>query len=275
MTQSSAGTLAGDRVRVHPGLQSPPPIGASVTSKVVRVLQAFDRGQPLLSMSELARRAGLPKTTTHRIVSELVQGGLLERSESGIQLSVKLFELGHLAADLRALRHAALPVLEDLHRALGTTVHLAMLDGSDAFYVEIRGTSAEMRLPTQVGGRMPTYCTAIGKAMLAHAPRETVAAVLRGKMPRRTPFTISQPGALLRQLDRIRSSGFAVDQQEAQLGLVCVSSVVSPPDGTSGAAISASGNVRRLDIARAVPVVRDAATKIATRWREHLDSPTW
>ncbi len=214
-------------------------------------------------ISELARRSGLAKTTVFRLVHELAAAGLVEVTSGGVRLGMRLFELGSSVPRQRSLREAALPYMRDLHEATSETVHLAVLDGAEVVYVAIRPGRHGPRLPSRVGGRMPAHATGVGKAILAFSPPEVAAALIDAGLERRTPRTIADPGALRRELTRIRGSGVSFDREESGPGIVCAASPVFGAGGTVVAALSLTGWSSRLDLARVAPAVRTAALALS------------
>ena len=166
--------------------------GRSVISKVVSLLDAFTADQPELSLGDLARITGLPVSTTYRLASELVSWGGLERAESGTgyRIGMRLWELGALAPRAETLRELAQPFMQDLYAATGENVHLAVLDGLAALYVDT--VSGRTAVPTRSrrGGRLPLHATGVGKILLA--PRAASRCSTRSARPgcagtRRTP----------------------------------------------------------------------------------------
>ncbi|WP_344989837.1 IclR family transcriptional regulator, partial [Tsukamurella soli] len=139
--------------------------GPSVVRRVSALLAAFRPDEVAVGVNELARRTGIPKASVSRLVAELVEEGLLERSGGRVGLGLRLFELGERASRRRSMREVALPFLADLRAATGQTVHLAVLDGAEVVYVEIlRGRDGPW-LPSGVGGRLPAHATGVGKAL--------------------------------------------------------------------------------------------------------------
>jgi len=140
----------------------------SSLSRGISLLEMFSVSRPELSISEMARRSGMPKSTTHRLVSDLLSAGILERGEHGIRLGLRLFELGHLVPTQRTLREIALPYAHSLNEVTGLTCNVAVRDGVDIMYVE-KITMRNLRVPhSRAGGRLPLHCTALGKAILAY-----------------------------------------------------------------------------------------------------------
>ena len=149
--------------------------GRSVISKVVALLDTFTPASPELSLNELAALTGLPVSTTYRLASELVAWGGLERVEGGgYRIGLRLWEIGSLAPRGETLREVALPYMNDLYEATHENVHLAVLDGTEALYVEKLSGRRAMPVRTRRGGRLPLHATAVGKVLLAYAAGEPV-----------------------------------------------------------------------------------------------------
>ncbi|WP_300015229.1 IclR family transcriptional regulator [Pseudonocardia sp.] len=235
----------------------------SKLGRALRLLRAFEPGDTELSLAELVRRTSLPKATAHRLLGELAEWELVERSGTGHRLGVRLFELGALVPLQHRLRAAAEPYLTDLFESTRATVHLAVLDGSDVVYVHKLGSRHCPVVQSRLGGRMPAYCTGVGKALLAHAPPATVQQVLSDELVRRTPRTVVAPGLVLRELRAARGRGFAVEHEESTRGIGCVAAPVLGTDRQAMAAVSVTGWAHRLDVDRLAPAVRAAALGIA------------
>jgi DNA-binding IclR family transcriptional regulator len=196
----------------------------SGTARALAVLGAFDHTHRALTLSDIARRADLPLATAHRIISELDAGRLLVRRPDGAyEIGARGWHLGLLAPQT-ALREAALPHLQDLVTTTGHTVHMAVLDGPGALVLERLAGSRTLPTRHTPGTRLPLHCTAVGKALLSHAPAGLREATLAG-LTRHTAYTVTDRRLLERQLDQIRRTGVARSAQEHRLG---VSSVAMP-----------------------------------------------
>ncbi|MEV6925185.1 IclR family transcriptional regulator [Dactylosporangium sp. NPDC051485] len=240
----------------------------SVLDRSLVMLTAFRQDELVLSSAELCRRTGLPKSTAHRIIGELVSRGMLDRGPDGVRLGMRLFELGQLALNQRGIRTVAAPFLAELGDATGQVVHLGVLSGAEVMYIDKIDTGRGMAFPSRVGGRMPAYCTGLGKALLAYAPTEVVMSVLCSDLPRRTPRTMVAPGHLIRELERIRQTGIAAEHEESFTGIVCVAAPVFDASGSAVAAVSVAGHVHRVRADRLVPLVRNAAHGISRALRD-------
>jgi IclR family acetate operon transcriptional repressor len=239
----------------------------SVLNRAVALLEAFRPDDEAVSISELARRAHLPKTTAHRLLQQLAHHGFVEHQDEGYRLGMRLFELGQRSPRSRDLRQAALPFLGDLRDATHETVHFAVLDGAEVLYLEKLAGHHGPPLASRVGGRLPAHCTGVGKALLAFSAPGVVSALVQTSLARLTPRSIVMPGLLARELNKIRREGVAFEHEESTPGVVCAACPVMGPDGTAVAAISISGWANRLDPAKFAPAVRTAALAVS----RHLD----
>ena len=235
----------------------------SVVGRVFALLAAFRQGDRTLSLAELSRRTGISKPTAHRILRQMAEWDVVEVSADGVRVGMGLFELGLRASRPAGLREAAAPFLADLYEATGETVHLAVAEGGDVVYVDKLEARHGPPVASRVGGRMPVYCTGVGKALLAHAPPERLAALLRDGLGRRTPRTVVAPGLLARELARVRATGVAVEHEESSVGIACVASPILDEQNTAVAAVSITGRADRIDTARFAPAVRTAALGIS------------
>ncbi|MGY1820999.1 IclR family transcriptional regulator [Geodermatophilus sp. SYSU D00079] len=236
-------------------------------SKALQLLDAFRLAGPSLGVSELARRAGVPKSTAFRLLAYLEQGGYVERTGTDYRLGWRLFELGNRVHHCRprGLRDLALPYLSELYVSTGNVVHLGVLEGVDVVYLEkIHGLRA-VQTPTSVGSRMPAACVGLGKAVLAYRDPDTVRRVVSAGLERRTPYSIAEPGRFLHELGRVRTTGIAFDREEAALGLTCVAAPILV-DGRAVAAISVSGSTTRFNPSVNAAHVRRAAARIAAEY---------
>ncbi|GAA5146360.1 IclR family transcriptional regulator [Pseudonocardia eucalypti] len=239
----------------------------SVLGRAFTLLTAFRPGDAELTLAELHRRTGIAKPTALRLLTELAEWDVVERTASGFWLGMRLFELGQLAPRQRGLAEAAAPMLADLFEATHETVHLAVLDGTEVVYVQKYGAASGPRIPSRIGGRMPAYCTGVGKAMLAFLPPEQLRAVFAAGLPRRTPRTVIAPGLLERELANVRERGVAEEHEESAVGIACVAAPVLTADGRPLAAISITGWANRLDTNRLAAAVRTAAIGLARTLR--------
>jgi DNA-binding IclR family transcriptional regulator len=233
--------------------------GRSLVGRIAAVMDSFDQQDPVLSLVELSRRSGLPKSTAHRLAEQLRAMGWLERDQRGYRVGMRMFELGGLATEQSALRDPALPHLHALAGQTGLAVQLGVLAGDEVVYLE-RVIIGSYRLPTRQGGRMPAYCTGLGKAMLAYDDSASEQ-VLAAELPVRASGTLSTPGHLRDDLQRIRATGVAFDRQEAYDGLGCVAAPIRN-SGRAIGAVSVTGPIDRIDWTALSTLVQNTATSI-------------
>ncbi|MGW6136754.1 IclR family transcriptional regulator [Streptomyces sp. NPDC055140] len=238
----------------------------SLLEKAAKVLGAFDGAQPRLSLTEVIRRSGIPRSSAHRILDQLVRLGWLDREGRDYRMGMGMLELGALAAHHNRLRRTALPRLHALHESTGHLVHLYVLDGADMVCLERIGGLHDTSVPSRVGGRMPAYCTAAGKAVLAFSDPATVEGVLAHGLRPRTPRTLTHPTALRAALAAARDRGVAFDHEESHRDVVCVAAPLRGA-GRAVAAISLSGKglTAQRDLERLAPAVLACARTV---WRD-------
>jgi DNA-binding IclR family transcriptional regulator len=250
----------------------PGPSGAAprgVAQRVVAVLFAFGRNDTSLTLSEIARRTGLPTSTVLRILKELVAARVLERTEDNrYAVGLRLFEVGMRAPMQRVLRELAVPVMEDLYEVTHENVHLGVLDATTVLVIQQVTGRRSVQTPARSGGRLPAYATANGKALLAFAPGDVVEAVIEAGLRPQTRYTVRSADRLLAQLADVRTAGYAVCREENSLGTVSVGAPVLDEQGRSIAALSVVFRSTREDVDSFGPAMRTAAMTLGRLWRE-------
>lgn len=211
----------------------------TAAGRALAVLDAFGPRHRCLTLSEIARRAGLTLPTAHRLARELVEWGALERDDEGrYAVGLRLLELSALAPRGLELREAAFPHLEDLHQVTRGSVHLGVRDGREVVYVEAIRARVRNPVTSRVGDRRPMHATGTGLVLLAHAEPEFQQAVLRSPLERFTPMTVTDPAELRRTLARIRRTGVAVASGQITVPDLAVAVPVLDPAGSVTAAVS-------------------------------------
>jgi DNA-binding IclR family transcriptional regulator len=235
--------------------------GASVASRTLALLGAFDADHRSLTLTRLAERAGLPVPTAHRLVSELVAWGALVRRPSGeYVVGRRLWDLGQLAPGPTVLREVASPFLHDIYGATLATVHLAVRDGAQVLYLSRLSGHRSVPVMSTVGSRLPMHSTGVGKVLLAHAPVDVQRAVL-GNLTRLTPYTITRPARLEQELRRVHEDGFAQTSEEMSLGACSVAVPVRRGDDVVAAVGIVVASLRR-DRGRLLAALQVAAQGI-------------
>ena len=249
-------------------LPLPPDDTVKSLTKIVRILDAFSPRDRVLSLGEICRRLGYPKSTTHRLLASLRRAGLLDQDAEGepYRLGLKLFELGSIVLANMDLHREARPFVETLARLSGQAVHLAAFDGRNAVVIQRAEAQPDNALPASFIETAPVHCTGVGKAILAFQPEPVIARILAAGLPRHTDATLTDPAALRAALAGIRAAGHAQDDGEHQPGLRCLAAPIRDRAGRVIAAISASGPAWRLpstDSAALARIVMHAADGIS------------
>jgi DNA-binding IclR family transcriptional regulator len=235
----------------------------SALDRAAAILGAFDAAHRELTLAALVTRCGLPRSTTHRTATTMIRLGWLEKPADRYRIGNRLFEIASLAPIRLELREAALPFLQDLHQATRITVQLGVLDGASVLVVEKITGHRPMPMLDQVGGTIPAYCSALGRAMLAYSEPEVIEAALAGPLAARTDRTLTSRTAIVRELTAVPERGWAVDREEGNIGVSCVAAPVFGPLGGVAAALSVTGPSQLVRADRIGPAVRLAAAAVS------------
>lgn len=237
--------------------------GASSLARGLSLLELFSPDDTEVSISELARRGGMPKSTTHRLVADLIKFGALERGRAGVRLGVRLFELGHLVPDHRRLRELAMPYARTLAEVSGLTANIAVREGLEVMYLE-KIAHRDLSVPhSRVGGRLPMHATGLGKAILAYSPPAVVEAVLAQPLEKVSAATITDPDAFRRELERVRLARVAFDLEESRPGLFCVAAPIFARHDRVVGALSVTGATSRSEARSWAHLVFESAATLS------------
>ena len=238
--------------------------GRSVLGRALAVLDTFSNERSEQTLGAICATTGLPSATAHRLVTELVGWGALERVGRGrYRIGLRLWQLGSLAPGPRTLRDIALPFLHDLLEVTHEVAHLVVRDGEKALYLERLMARPEVQVRSRVARRLPLHAPGPGKVLLAYAPDDVVERVLAGPLTRLARNTITDRDALRDALAGIRESGYCISREEMTDGASSVAAPVRGPNGDVVAAISVVVPADRRDLPALVPAVRVAAAGIS------------
>jgi IclR family acetate operon transcriptional repressor len=240
--------------------------------RTLDVLEALAANGGRLPVAEVAVATGLPMATAHRLLRTLVERGYLRQlPDRSYALGIRLVPLGTAANVLVGSNVDA--VLRELVSELGETANLAVLSGHRAEYVAQAPSHHAMRMFTEIGRRVDLHATGVGKALLARLGADEVSDIVRHHgLPRHTDHTIVTEIGLRAELDRVRDQGFAIDDEEQEIGVRCVAVAVDA-DTLGRMAVSISGPTARMTdvvVTRAIPLLRAAAARVA----EDIAHPT-
>jgi len=230
------------------------------------ILSAFRPDRPVLGISELARELGLTRSTTHRYVATLASLRYLEQ-----EASTRRYRLGPRVLDLREI---AAPYLRQLTDATGLTSNLGIRDDADVLLIDRvlgrLGRYHHLEFSLRVGSRLPFYCSATGKALLAYMPRPDRDRLLdRMELAQRGPRTLTDKKSLLRELEKVRRTSIATNDEELDSALRSIAAPICSRSGQAVAAVVVAipwspAGMNDL-VSRFGPAVRAAADKIAAQ----------
>lgn len=250
------------------------PSGESVAQRIARILETFDADRSVQTASEIARRAGLPGSTAHRLTLELVATGLLDRDEDGrLRLGMHLWEVAQRGSRALRLRQAALPFMERVQARVREHTQLAVLERGEALFLERLSHPAAVSNITRIAGRLPLHASSSGLVLLAFADERERERVLAEPLPAVSRESVTDPVELRALLDRIRregvviargfvesvSTGVAVPIRQRD-SVIAALSVILPRDAPT---VGAVDELRRA--AAGISRVLDAPTDIVSR----------
>ena len=223
--------------------------GTKSLRKMSLVLDCFTRSKPVLTVNDISEATRLPKTTVHRIVTSLREVGMLDQDgrRQGYRLGLKMFHYGSsVLASLDVARRAH-PHIAKLQRVTGEVIHFHIFDGSQMVCVEREEMGASRLTTLTTIEAAPTYCTSVGKAFLAFQDEALVRRIAEEEhLKPFTPRTITNVDDLLSELAQTRERGFAIDDEENEIGLRCVGAPVRDAMGRVFSSVSISGPAERM-----------------------------
>ena len=217
--------------------------------RAIAVLDCFSQKEPELSVTEIARKLGMQKSTIFNILSTFQESGILVKNATNSKylLGYKLLHLSYIINSGISIREDFLPFLKEIANATGEVCYFGLLDGLEVLYIDAVYPLTQLQARNILGERAPLYCTGLGKAMLANLSNDQINTVLSSPMPPFTKCTITDPVILQKELDEIRQNGFAVDNMEHEFGISCVAVPVIGLNGKVLGAVSVSGPSPRFD----------------------------
>ena len=218
-----------------------------VIERLARLLDAIALHNNDASLKVLAAETGLHPSTAFRILASLSEQGFVERTDKGnYQLGVKLMQLGSLVSSSVDIRKIALPIMEKLRDALGETVNLTVREDDEVVYIERSVAKRMMKVEQVIGSRAPLHVTAVGKLMLGEEGEAACRSYAkRSKLPAYTINTFNKTAPLLQECLAASKRGYALDNEEAELGVGCIGTLVRDASGQVVAGLSVSAPIER------------------------------
>ena len=213
---------------------------------ILEVLSDYSKG---LGVTEISEKVDLHKSTVYRLLATLIYKGYVvqdaETNKYGITL--KLFELGSKKVESMDLLSVSKEYTKKLMESVNEVVHLVVREGSEIVYIDKVEANNTIMMASTIGKRSPMYCTSVGKAILAHLPEKKVKEIWdNSKIVKYTDYTITDFQELKKELEDIRQKGYAVDNEENEMGVRCIGVPIFNRHGKVEAAISISGPAIRV-----------------------------
>lgn len=245
--------------------------GIQVIDRAFDILEILSVERNGLGVTEIGNRLALHKSTVHRILSAMAERGYIEKaSEKGVyKIGLKLVEISSIYLNNVELKTEARPYLSELTSKMNQPTHLATLNGDDVVYIDKVEVVNSIRLYSQIGLRVPVYCSALGKSLLSGlSDAELEERIARVQLTPYTEFTVTSKEEYIRQVKQVRQRGWALDDEEHEAGVRCIAAPVFDYRGKAIAAVSVSGPAGVITPKRdeeVASLVKDAAIKISKR----------
>ena len=217
--------------------------------KAMQVLQLVCEAPEPVTLNQLVRGAGLPKTTVFRYLKTLTTIGLLEHDAEADRYrpGLGLWRLSHASGPYETLKQVCKPHMKRLRQRFNETINLGVLSGGEIFYLDVLESERSLRMQSSIGATDPLHSTSLGKVFLAFSPPERRALLLVDELPQITPNTITDRGKLAEQLEIIWTTGYAIEIGENEEGSYCIAAPIRDGRNVAIAAISLSAPISRYD----------------------------
>lgn len=231
-------------------------------AKGLRVIEAFGETNPRLTITDVSRETGLDRATARRCLLTLAELGYATYDGKFFALTPKILRLGHAYLSATPLPGLVQPHLDRLSEAVGQSASVSVLDGTEIVYVARAAQKRVMSISLMPGSRLPAYCASMGRVLLAALPDAEARAILEASdLQANTPFTKTEPDVLLAELSRVRGQGYALIDQELELGLRSIAVPLENARGRIVAALNIGAPAAHAEaeemVARYLPAMRD------------------
>jgi PcaR/PcaU/PobR family beta-ketoadipate pathway transcriptional regulator len=216
------------------------------------ILSLFSYDKPALTLTEIVEATGINKTTVFRIAATLENAGYLVRDTDTRRYrpGIKVLQLGFTAISSLDIRQVARPYLEQLSQEVGETVSLSILDGMEIVYIDRVRNQQIVGVVLGMGSRLPAHCASMGKAMLAFLPPEELRRLGQAELKPRTPKSLVDWAALEDELARVRQQGYAINDEELEIGLRAVAAPIWDSTNQVVAATNITGTAAMISLER-------------------------
>jgi IclR family KDG regulon transcriptional repressor len=213
------------------------------TLSIIEVLSEYEDG---LGLTEISEKVALHKSTVHRLLYTLMVKGYVHQNEetNKYKLTLKLFEIGSKKVEKMNIVTAARPLLQELMEKTNEVIHLVVREGTEIVYIAKVESQNPIRMYSRIGKRSQVYCTAVGKSMLAHMSEEEVLSIWKNShIDKLTEYTITDFDKFKEVLSTVKEKGYAIDEQENEIGIRCTAASILDYKGEVCGAISISGSI--------------------------------
>jgi IclR family KDG regulon transcriptional repressor len=251
--------------------KDPKTYNVRAVERAMQILSSFDGEHAERGVSEIAQATGLHKATAYRIIMTLLNGSFLERTPDGerFRLGLRVVELGLGALRDLDFRQAAFPYMQQLVERFQEICTLGVFDHGQVLHVEIVHSKHTLTIAARVGRHLPAHCTASGKVLLAFLPPAVVEPILNAPLAAYTERTITSPARLREELEVVRQRGYALDDEEFEVGIRAVAAPIQDIDGNVIAALSMPGPTNRITPER-IPEIAQALVEAAEAVSGHV-----
>ncbi len=230
-----------------------------------------------MSNADLSRKLQIPKSSASYILRALEQRGYLHRDPEGkYKLGLKIVSLSRGALSGIDVREAAAPILRHLMERSQSSVHLATMDHGEAVYIDKVEAPGFIKMDTWVGRRMEVHTTSVGKALVSFLPEDEVEKIVKSRgMGKRTVHTITTWPRLVKEMEKVREQGYAIDDEENNLGVRCVAAPIFDGTGHVIASVGLTGTINRIDkanVPKYAEMVKEAARAVSHQLGYHRRS---
>ncbi len=216
--------------------------------RALNVLLCFSRQTPELTLTEISKKVDIHKSTVHRILTTLEEKHFVERDKStgAYRLGINILQMAYLTLEQNDLRHVVAPYLRQLSEEHLETTNLAVLDTPDVIYLDVIESPQRVKLAAAIGQRLPAFCTASGKAILAFSPPEVLQKVIEHGMHQYTQYTLDSHEEFQENIEQTRKRGFAISMEEYEEEINAIAVPILDQDNLPIASIAIAGPSYRL-----------------------------
>lgn len=238
--------------------------------RAVAILDCFTENRRELKLSDIAQMLDLNKSTVHGLLNTLKYHGFIEQDEvtQKYRLGTRFIVYGDLVINSMDILNISYPIIERVCEKIEETVHIAMLDGSEVVYIEKKECNKSIKTSTKIGARVPAYVTADGRIILCYLEKDKLKELLPRNLKKFTPKTVTDKSQLLEVLTTIKKDGYAIDYEEAVLGLVCIAAPIMDYTGAVRYSLSTTCPTVRMTedkIKEYIHIIKNAANEISCR----------